>query len=238
LLLIPLFAVALLSTPALAEAPAGAVLAQQVLPELSARAQSAEARIAAGEAYFEGNAALAEAWPDLDGAPLNGTGFLEGAQYRFDLISRQDRHHCRQRLQNLTGHTLGVFNLGLGHLLLYVVCSVSHFDRIRRSQPGAVHQCRCSAYTGTGWGVGIGHGSPQHPYTLDDAGVQLVVDGPAALGLAEVDLIGKGRVLPPPPHGLPTHAYLGCDVGDRMRGQNQLQGALLPRLHGVSSGPF
>jgi hypothetical protein len=89
------------------------------------------------------------------------------AQYRLDLRSRQDRHHRRQRLQNFTGHTLGVFKLGLGHLLLGVpygpslwvglsppsaslqVGFVSDFHSIRRGQPGAVHERRYSANTGS-----------------------------------------------------------------------------------------
>jgi integrase len=57
------------------------------------------------------------------------------------------------------------------------------------------------------------HQSPEHPHTLDDARIQLVVDELTALALADGDLTGKGRVVPPPPHGLPTHAHLGCDVG-------------------------
>jgi hypothetical protein len=78
---------------------------------------------------------------------------------------------------------------------------VSDFDRIGWRQPGSIHQCRCSANTGAGWGIGIGHGSPQHPHTLDDARIQFVVDGLTALALANGDLTGKGRVVPPPPHG-------------------------------------
>ena len=83
------------------------------------------------------------------------------------------------------------------------------------------------ANAGARWRIDVGHQSPQHPHTLDDARIQLVVDGLPALGLAHGDLAGKGRVVSPPPHGLPTHAHLGGDVGDRMPGQHQLQGALL-----------
>ena len=115
-----------------------------------------------------------------------------------------------------------------GGLLLGVFGLLSHFHRISRgSAPGSVHERRCSANTGARWGIGIGHQSPQHPHTLDDARIQLVVDGLPALGLANGDLTRKERVVPPPPDCLPTHAHLGCDVGDRMPGQYQLQGALL-----------
>ena len=61
--------------------------------------------------------------------------------------------------------------------------------------PGSVHPCRCSANTGTRGGIGIGHQPPQHPPTLDDACIQLIVDGLPALGLADGDLAGKGRVV-------------------------------------------
>ena len=133
-------------------------------------------------------------------------------------------------------------NLGagevIGGLLLSLFGFVSHFHRISRGQPGSAHQCRCSANPGSGWGIGIGHQPPQHPHTLDDARIQLVVDGLTALGLADGDLTGKGRVVPPPPDGLSTHAHLGCDVGDRMPGQYWLQGALLLGLVVVASTPF
>ena len=52
-------------------------------------------------------------------------------------------------------------------------------------QPGSVHQCRCSANTGTGRGIGIGHQPTQHPNALDDARIQLVVDGLTALALPD-----------------------------------------------------
>ena len=42
----------------------------------------------------------------------------------------------------------------------------------------------------------------QHPDTLDEARIQFVLDGLTALGLADGNLACKGRVAPPPPHGL------------------------------------
>ncbi|MCB9758337.1 MAG: hypothetical protein H6739_00715 [Alphaproteobacteria bacterium] len=93
--LLPLLALWLClgAQPLQAEEPspeqAAAVLAQDVLPALGARAQAAEARIQGAEDLFAGRAPLAGAFPELADAPLADPAFLRGRLSALDQAARQ-----------------------------------------------------------------------------------------------------------------------------------------------------
>ncbi len=63
---------------------ATALLKQEVLPQLDARQAAAQARAQAAQDWFDGKAQLAEAFPQLVGAPLDSLSYLGGQLQELD----------------------------------------------------------------------------------------------------------------------------------------------------------
>ena len=79
----------LLLTPPIRAADPGvewARVVQEQIPAWRARRDSALARAEAAAAYFEGQRALAEAFPGLDGAPLDSPAWLSGRLDQLDAV--------------------------------------------------------------------------------------------------------------------------------------------------------
>ncbi len=71
-------------------------LHQEVLPELAARTQAAEARAAAGERWFEGSGTWSEAFPALASAPVGDPSYLRAQAWQL-----QERAEARAAQQAL-----------------------------------------------------------------------------------------------------------------------------------------
>jgi type II secretory pathway predicted ATPase ExeA len=81
--------------PPLAAATAAGVLAQESLPELGAREAAADARITAAQAWFQGEGALATAWPALAALPLEDRAVLDG---RIDAVEARMAARAEERV--------------------------------------------------------------------------------------------------------------------------------------------
>gem|GEM_PF-1381089 len=77
------------------EADPVAQVQQQVLPALTGRQAAARARVQAGTAWFAGHAELAQAFPDLAGAPLHAAGFL---QAQLGALDARGQARARERV--------------------------------------------------------------------------------------------------------------------------------------------
>ena len=78
-----------------ADPAALATLRQETLPTLRQRTTTAKERARAGEAFFTGEAVLAEAWPELVEAPLNSPGYLHG---RLSALQARDEARALERI--------------------------------------------------------------------------------------------------------------------------------------------